>query len=374
MENTENFTSETFAIFLLNYKEHAGAFDELFSLQVPHNILRSIIDLDKDNLLQCAVELCPSEILEYIIQTRSRNMQSVLHLAVSSSSLRVLKYILTLLRQVGDNCRGLLNDQTIWGETVLHLAAGMGNNEIVQLLLDVKNSEGAMIVVQSTKDKWGRTAADIAIETGHRHLFLQTQLSESFITILQMEVYSNETADRCLPRQVISHEFMKVLEEKKKNRRNDSVEEYPVVVVKNIFSEYVEKVSATSSKRTQTPISKMMEYPGNPDLLATLLSDLDNYDINGKDMFGLAAIHKAASWNKEDLLELILSHSSTNVNIQAGGQEYKGFTALHFCIENNSRNAFEKLMKDKRVDQNIIDSRGRTVRALAEKVNCKFFE
>lgn len=71
-------------------------------------------------------------------------------------------------------------------------------------------------------------------------------------------------------------------------------------------------------------LSKLLEYPGNLALLQSvrLLPSGDGasategpvYDVNGRDFFGMTALHKACSWNKVDIVAFLLQLAATDVN------------------------------------------------------------
>jgi ankyrin repeat protein len=101
--------------------------------------------------------------------------------------------------------------------------------------------------------------------------------------------------------------------------------------------------------------------------MASLLTS-DSVAIHGRDMFGLTALHKVASWDKADLLHMLLLHSSTTkdiVNAQSGNKD--GFTPLHMCVDSGACVAARRLLADSRVDLSATDKKGRTARNLAEE-------
>lgn len=69
----------------------------------------------------------------------------------------------------------------------------------------------------------------------------------------------------------------------------------------------------------RTALSKLVEYPGDFNSIRRLLESPLSVDPAGKDMFGLAAVHKFSSWNKTELLELLLPHL-TKVELNAPGE------------------------------------------------------
>ena len=88
-------------------------------------------------------------------------------------------------------------------------------------------------------------------------------------------------------------------------------------------------------------------------------------------MFGIAAIHKFASWDKVDLLILLLPFlTDEEINAVGGINTNKG-SCLHFAVEMNAVNAIKFLMQSTRLDLSIIDKNGFTACDLAavNKIN-----
>lgn len=127
------------------------------------------------------------------------------------------------------------------------------------------------------------------------------------------------------------------------------------------------------SKRS---LSKLVEYPGDPRFVEACVSSCKgmNYtnntdtavdvDLAGRDLFGLTALHKFSSWNKVDLVQLLLPHLSNDAINAQGGE--KGYHALHWCVEMNAFDTFEVLLNDPRVELNHKDVNGNTYRELAQ--------
>jgi ankyrin repeat protein len=345
----------------------------LVNLSSSHNVIEDIILYDRADLLETCIEQCSPQDIDIFVKSATAKSKSLLHLAVTSSSIRVLRFVLghPLL-----NIR-IINQQTQWGETALHIATGIGNTDIVQILLDSDIDEGL-------KDKWNRTAADIAKETGHDYLFDRTTLSSRHLTTVEENVSktdNNHNPENGIQRRLISSEFLKAVKSRKAPEST--------VLVKNIFSSQLETLqhnqiqnnpevstsftisqqSTTATTAKKVSISKMIEYPGDPEALQKMINDPEHYDINGKDFYGLSAIHKVASWNKSDLMEILLANPLVDVNVQATGTTNKRFSALHFAIENNSSNTARLLMKDARTNLNLQDEVGRTAKQLAEEMN-----
>lgn len=150
-------------------------------------------------------------------------------------------------------------------------------------------------------------------------------------------------------KELISQEFQRVL------LANNRIAKSPVVsiVEKHIFSfpSPAQLITVTSScnsstrrdkpeiKKNKTPLSKMIEYPGDPALVTSLLKTDANPQIDpaGKDMLGYSALHKFASWDKIDLLEMLLPHLTSDDICQPAGwshqSSYLGQTVLHLCVD-----------------------------------------
>lgn len=71
-----------------------------------------------------------------------------------------------------------------------------------------------------------------------------------------------------------------------------------------------------------------------------MIGDPDHFDVDGRDLFGLAALHKLSAWDKPDLLALLLpapSPSSPSSLHQRADPLLKtrreGFNCLHCCVD-----------------------------------------
>jgi ankyrin repeat protein len=367
MNDLGNLSVESFSRWL---QDSTADRSNLVNLSSSHNVVEGIILYDRADLLQTCIERCSPLEIDLLLKSTTAKSKSILHLAVTSSSVRVLRFVLghPLL-----NIR-IMNQQTQWGETALHIATGIGNLDVVQILLDSGSDEGL-------KDKWNRTAADIAKETGHDYLFDRTTLSSKLLTTAEEKVSkadNNDNPENGIQRRLISSEFLKAVQSRKTPEST--------VLVKNIFSVQLDtlqhnpqdcpEVSASTTSQQSTivttarrvSISKMVEYPGDPEALQKMTGDPEHYDINGKDFYGLSAIHKIASWNKSDLMEILLASPLLDVNVQATGATNKRFSALHFAIEQNSSNTTRLLMQDDRTNLDLQDELGRTAKQVAEEM------
>eukprot|EP01034_Spumella_vulgaris_P024026 gene24026-30322_t len=183
---------------------------------------------------------------------------------------------------------------------------------------------------------------------------------------------------------VVNHEFLgAVLARRVRVSEEQHNTVSSVVKVRHMFGDSTETVSGETlnykpvSVKKNIPVvavalpvvalSKLIEYPGDPVRMSTYLTN-DTVSIHGRDMFGLTALHKVASWDKVDLLDMLLLHTSTDdVLINAPSGSADGFTPLHMCVDSGACATAMRLLADSRVDLSTTDKLGRTALALAEQ-------
>jgi hypothetical protein len=320
----------------------------------------------------------------------TERLQTVIHLAVSQNSLRVLQFF-----AAEKSLSVVVNCQNKWGETALHLASGLGNPEIVTLLLRMGADE-------STRDKWERTAGDVAIENGYcDRVFSGSMLNRIFVSLPKESV---DRLDRPKQPAVNAELLGAVLARKPKvglesQTTSDSLEVVTkpstfkvrhmfgdstetltgVTVSSSDFSPKLPSVAPTAAAAAplrRVALSKLIEYPGDPLQMRSLLAS-GAVDLNGRDMFGLSALHKAAAWDKVDLLDLLLLtvSESESVDVNALTNNQDGFSALHMCVDSGAIAAARRLLEDPRVVVDLTDRKGRTPLTLAiELGNCLLVE
>lgn len=116
----------------------------------------------------------------------------------------------------------------------------------------------------------------------------------------------------------------------------------------------------------KTSLSKLVEYPGDPDQLRIYLED-SNINPGSKDMLGYTALHKFVSWNKLLLVEILLPYLTTEqIMCKAGGlNDQNQFTILHLCVEMKSWDVLDYLLSNEvitrySIDINMKDKKNRT--------------
>jgi ankyrin repeat protein len=327
------------------------------------SILRVLIGLDRDSHFAHGITIAPE-----LVNLRTSKSQTVIHLCVSNMSHRILQYFthnLTLIKSIKD-------EQNNWGESALHLAASIGNPSIIEKVINLQ-------VDQSLRDKWNRTAADVAVEMGNASL-LNSPFSSSFITPKVTNTPAPTVAiHSALFTPKITGELSKALLNREKKLANSRDQE---ILVKTIFSQNVDKIEHEKINISQRPmlpttiptttglksLSRYIEYPGDPIALKNLLIDKD-IDINGKDSYGLTALHKVVSWNQIDLVKILLTHAELNINEKtANKKEFIGYTALHFAIESRCLQIIDLLLADPRTKLDIVESNNRTFSQFATAI------
>jgi ankyrin repeat protein len=347
---------------------------------------------------RCLVELDPS-----LVTSTSAKGYTPVHLAGQQNSLRVLKLLLTNTP--------LLSLQTLnnWDESPLHLAAQNGNLQAVACILDFDGSDQ---ILNSVKDKWNRTAFDVAVENGHNDVasLLRPDYTEADIVKCrsrQLEDRSNEMVSAA-DRNFLTSDFLCKLQQRKKTADDapecEGQKDRGKIIVRNIFSCHEDNIfgavklrSVASVAKTEPPsaavgdkphtvmvcgapgplqvldarkkiaVSQKVEYPGNLDELNLMLASPDRYDVLGKDMFGLTALHKFASWDKDELVHALLTSGAAcmppeGVNLVCP----QGFTALHYSVEFGAVRTLKRLLLDSRIDKSIVDKNGLTCVDLAK--------
>ena len=146
----------------------------------------------------------------------------------------------------------------------------------------------------------------------------------------------------------------------------------PTVVCESekISNQSTQQPQQQTKKVIKTSLSKLVEYPGDPIQLREYLEGTTTSgEINpgGKDMLGYTALHKFASWNKLQLVQILLPYLSFDeIMCRAGGiNDLNQFTVLHLCVEMKAWNVLEYLLSQEvvtkyQINLYIQDKKGRT--------------
>ncbi|RHY18054.1 hypothetical protein DYB36_014391 [Aphanomyces astaci] len=297
----------------------------------------------------------------------SRNGDSGFHMAALYSSLKALELL------HGDG-RLNINAQNQYGETPLHLCAGSGDKS-AHRTADLLLTFGADLTVT---DKWGRGPKDVShdnaenpiVETFNAYLWDRTRCSqehadaihgttESYRAKLEEERAAAALQAQSRPKMgmMMSLGGLKGVQLKKTE-----------TVVKAMFKADEGKVSGVitgnvSNGDGRTALSKLIDFPGDLDAITRHLADVEKVNPGGADAYGLTALHKFASWNKTDYIDLLLPHLAAPTDLNAQCPE--GKTALHYAVEMASVAAI-KVLVAAQLDRHIKDNKGRTVQDILD--------
>jgi len=288
------------------------------------------------------------------VELRSPKGDVCVHLSALYASLEVLKLMFLDARA----CK-LVSAQNNYGETPLHLTAGSGDKGAARaagLLLEA----GASLLL---KDKWGRGPVDVAHDNG------ENALVGVFAAFLAKQPADLQAHVQALTAEYLAHknERATVPEERKqehakmifgglggalKGLKKTQTQE------KTMFSKQEGAAGANKAATAATPgrvLSKLIDFPGDVEEIKKHLAS--GVPATGRDAFSLTALMKFASWNKVELMDLILPLlTAKDVN----EQDAEGKTALHWAVEMASVGAVQKLVAIKDVDTELRDVKGRT--------------
>ena len=128
--------------------------------------------------------------------------------------------------------------------------------------------------------------------------------------------------------------------------------------IQNIFKceKTVEAVKTpTPAINCRKILSKLVEFPGSIDEIRGYLDDTEHVDPAGKDAYGLTALHKFASWNKCEYLDLLIPHLSREDLLMKCPM---GKSALNYATESGAMAAASLLLVA--IAFNTVDSSSST--------------
>jgi len=289
------------------------------------------------------------------VMLRSPKGDVCVHLSALYAALEVLRIMLQ-----DDRTRSLVDAQNKFGETPLHLCAGSGDKGATRAA-DLLLNAGASLLV---KDQWGRGPLDVARDNAENALL---RVLSEFLAKQPKQFQDDVTA---LSQTYLLHKNDKpvVPEEKKvdqakmifgalggalKGLKKTEINE------KTMFAKSegnADKGGGKDAKATGKILSKLVDFPGDVEEIKALLANPE-VSPSGKDSYGLTALHKFASWNKTELMDLLLPRLN---KAEINNQDREGKTALHWAVEMASVAAIQKLVSLPDVDKSIKDSKGRT--------------
>lgn len=141
-------------------------------------------------------------------------------------------------------------------------------------------------------------------------------------------------------------------------------------VVRHIFNhtpegatKAIETTPVVLENISRKAISQYLEYPGDFVAFCAMLAEPSIFDPAGKDMFGLAAIHKLSAWNKPEFLKVLCDHLKPKQINDLGG-EYNS-SCLHYSVDMGAVNSLTFLVQLEDIDFSVRDARGLSALDLA---------
>lgn len=308
----------------------------------------------------------------------SRNGDTGLHMSSLYAALEAISLL------VADG-RTDMNCQNKYGETPLHLCAGSGDKgagKTASLLL----SNGASLTVA---DKWKRGPMDVSKDNAENTVGVFTEYlndrskcseEERSKVLALTAAYRSDQCNMGPRDEGAEASKLKMasalhgqlgglggiggiggIKLKKTN-----------TVVKTMFKAGEGDVKSTSGAVNTQPrdprraLSKLIDFPGD---LEEIRGHLENKEegstgVNpgGKDSYGLSALHKFASWNKTDYLDLLIPClTAEELNVKCP----EGKTALHYAVEMAGVAAVKNLVAAG-LDLDARDGKGRTVQEILD--------
>ena len=318
------------------------------------------------------------------VTLRSPKGDTGMHMAALYAALEALKLLLA-----DERTSALLEAQNDFGETPLHLTAGSGDGcaaKAAGLLL----AAGAPLWAV---DKWNRGPRDVSRDNAENPLVIvfEAHLASADPAVrvkvdavtaaykAESAAAATHTADAVAANKASKNAIFGQLggvslkptktkvkgmfrKKKKKKKKKNAGEggaagdaEMPAAAV---------GVDARTLGDGRRALSKLIDFPGDLAAIKGHLANTAEIDVAGRDAYGLTALHKFASWNKTEFLELLIGKLDASAG-ELDAQCPDGKTAVHWAVEMAAAGAIKTLVAaGARTD--LEDGRGRTPLAVLE--------
>lgn len=304
---------------------------------------------------------------DMLLRTNARGL-SPLHVAVQAGALACARLLLCAATE--STVAGLLDARNEWGESPLHLAAAAGRAPVVACLVDASARAG--IDRTRATDKWGRTAACVAREQGVSEV--ARLLGDPETAAAPLAPRERAAAPRA-QRSALQLELMAAIAQRR-SRPQLGQEHAPQAeprMAATVRFESPPQLAVLGMQPSAQPappggvrapplraaLSKLIEFQVELPEFARLLADA-RIDRAGRDAFGLSALHKAAAWDRPELIAALLDGGGLNeaeCNAAAGAQRW---TPLHHAAAEGALRTYALLCECALVDRTLVDAAGRT--------------
>ena len=272
------------------------------------------------------------------VHLRSPRGDTGLHMAALYAAQEALKLLFA-------DGRADVNAANGFRETPLHLCAGSGDKGAAAaagLLL----ANGASMTLT---DQWGRAPKTVSHDNAENPLVavFDAHLADKPALVAELErlrlAYDamnkkkehNDEANRAAKKSIFGQ--LGAVKLKK-----------ATTVEKKMFRAGEGATTATAASRPtdgRTALSKLVDFPGDLAAIAAHLENPAKIDPAGADAYGLTALHKFASWNKSEYLQLLIPKLAKQ---DLDAPDPYGKTALHWAVEMASVAACVKSRKTRR--------------------------
>lgn len=350
-------------------RKRCGSYDEigeLLALTGPTTLSREVINrVDKDGRSAWHYACLNDDVRLVRVLKKDSRVDLALRTPKGDTCahLAALYACLEVLKELFDEPRAseLWESQNMYGETCLHLCAGSGDKSAAKAARLILTKHPKLLLCV---DKWKRGPLDVAFENGENQLvgvfneFLESDQASETLRADVKKIRDAFLADKNA-RPAISESAMSAQKNMFAAMKLGGVKlKKTTVTEKTMFKKQEGALKSggggMDAKSTGKVLSKMIDFPGDYEEIKKHLAD-DKVSAGGKDAYGLTALMKFGSWNKVELIDLLLPKLSKQ---EINEQDPDGKTALHLSCEMASVAAVSRLVGV--IDANIKDKQGRT--------------